>query len=85
VGWFFRKSIRLLPGVRINLSKSGPRLSIGVPGIRASIDTEGKTRIYGGMGPIRYQKSITANSVANPPGRRQGVLTFMKMLLGGHR
>jgi hypothetical protein len=85
LGWFFRKSIRLLPGVRINLSKSGPRLSVGVPGIGASIDTEGKARIYGGMGPVRYQKSITANSVSTPPVRSQGVMTFVKRLLSARR
>lgn len=85
MGWFFRKSLRLLPGVRITLSKSGPRLSIGVPGIRASVDTGGKARIYGGIGPIRYQKSIAANSASKPPVQSQGVLNFVKMLLGGHR
>lgn len=70
MGWFFRKSLCLMPGVRINLSKSGPRLSIGVPGIRASIDTEGKTRIYGGMGAIRYQKSMRQT---RRPRRQYGV------------
>ena len=38
MGWSFRKSLRLLPGIRLNLSRSGPRLSVGVPGARASID-----------------------------------------------
>jgi Protein of unknown function (DUF4236) len=58
MGWFFRKSFRLLPGVRVNLSKSGPRISVGVPGARASVDVHGKARVYGGEGPIRYQKAI---------------------------
>lgn len=54
--------MRLLPGIRINLSKSGPRLSVGVPGARASIDIHGKARIYGGKGPLRVQKAITVGS-----------------------
>lgn len=58
MGWFLRKSFRLLPGVRLNLSKSGPRVSVGVPGARASMDLRGKGRIYGGKGPVRYQKGI---------------------------
>lgn len=69
MGWFFRKSLRLLPGIRLNLSKSGPRLSIGVPGARASIDMQGKARIYGGKGPIRFQKAVTLTSQGTPERR----------------
>jgi hypothetical protein len=58
MGWSFRKSFRLLPGIRLNLSKSGPRLSVGVPGAHASIDMQGKARILGGKGPLRYQRGI---------------------------
>jgi hypothetical protein len=58
MGWSFRKSFRLLPGIRVNLSKSGPRLSVGFPGARASIDMNGKARVYGSAGPIRFQKQM---------------------------
>lgn len=58
MGWSLRKSFGLLPGIRLNLSKSGPRISIGVPGARASFDVHGKGRIYGGTGPIRFQKQV---------------------------
>ncbi len=85
MGWFFRKSIRLLPGIKINLSKSGPRLSVGVPGIRASIDPQGKTRLYGGMGPLRYQKSLTTTPARKSPARDTGLWAFVKTLIGGHR
>jgi hypothetical protein len=72
MAWFFRKSFRLLSGVRINLSKSGPRLSVGVPGARASIDMEGKTRLYGGMGPVgghpcQQLRGLLHNGVAGVP------------------
>ena len=59
MGWSFRKSVRLLPGIRLNFSKSGPRLSVGMPGARASIDVQGNARIYAGKGPLRFQKSIS--------------------------
>lgn len=83
MGWFFRKSLRLLPGVRINISKSGPRLSIGVPGARASIDIEGKTRIYGGVGPVRYQKKVTIGANNKPKAKDSGLLGFIKGMFGG--
>ena len=83
MGWSFRKSFRLLPGVRINLSKRGPRLSVGVPGARASIDMEGKTRLYGGVGPIRYQKSVTFGGSDKPKSKGGGLLGFIRGMLGG--
>jgi len=83
MGWFLRKSFRLLPGVRINLSKSGPRLSVGVPGARASIDMEGKTRLYGGMGPVRYQKTVTIGPNNKPRAKDGGLLEFIKGMFGG--
>jgi hypothetical protein len=82
MGWSFRKSLRLLPGIRINLSKSGPRLSVGVPGARASIDIHGKARIYGGKGPLRYQKALTLASLSSPTNAaRVGIVSFFKKLI----
>jgi hypothetical protein len=78
MGWFFRKSFRLLPGVRLNVSKSGPRLSVGVPGARASIGMDGKTRIYGGVGPVRYRKTVTAGSSLNHKSKDGGLAAFLK-------
>lgn len=83
MGWSLRKSFRLLPGVRINLSKRGPRLSIGVPGARASIDTEGKTKLYGGKGPVRYQKTVTIGPNNKPRAKGGGLLGFIKGMFGG--
>lgn len=83
MGWFLRKSFRLLPGVRINISKSGPRLSVGVPGARASIDMEGKTRLYGGTGPVRYQKRVTLGASGKPNAKGGGLLEFIKGMFGG--
>lgn len=81
MGWSFRKSFRLLPGIRLNLSRSGPRLSVGVPGARASIDTHGKARIYGGKGPIRFQKAV---NIGSPSGvdRRGWLSALIKNVIG---
>ncbi len=58
MGWFLRKSLRLGPGIRLNVSKSGPRLSVGVPGARASVGLDGRVRLFGGKGPLRFQKQF---------------------------
>jgi hypothetical protein len=77
MGWSFRKSIRVLPGIRISLSKSGPRLSVGIPGVRASVDMHGKTRFSGSAGPIRYQKNVTIGSAREPGVATSGLLTWL--------
>lgn len=42
MGLNFRKSINLIPGVKLNLSKSGASISTGVKGLRKSINTKGQ-------------------------------------------
>ena len=81
MGWSFRKSIRVLPGIRISLSKSGPRLSVGIPGVRASVDMHGKTRFSGSAGPIRYQKNVTIGQVRGDRVPTSGLATWVKKLL----
>ena len=44
MGLNFRKSITLLKGVKLNLSKSGPSLSFGRSGLRQSINLKGQGR-----------------------------------------
>lgn len=41
MGFRFRRSIRLLPGVRLNLSKGTPSLSVGPRGLTANIGRRG--------------------------------------------
>jgi hypothetical protein len=80
MSWSFRKSIRVLPGIRISLSKSGPRLSVGIPGVRASVDMHGKARLYAGAGPVRYQKSVSIGSAREPGVATSGLLTWVKKI-----
>lgn len=62
MGFTFRKSIKIGKNTRINLSsKGGVGISTGVKRARISTNKQG-TRIYGGIGPIRYQKKISNNS-----------------------
>lgn len=59
MGLSFRKSIQVLPGVKVNLSKSGVSLSTGIPGLHASINSKGQIRgtaSIPGTG-VRYTKT----------------------------
>src|SRR5436190_21606380 len=56
MGWSFRKSFRIAPGVRLNLSKRGLGWSVGGQGLRIGFGG-GRTRVSTGIGPLRYQKS----------------------------
>ena len=49
MGLRFRKSISLIPGVRLNFSKSGMSVSSGVPGFRKTINTKGQVTTTVGM------------------------------------
>ena len=61
MGFRFRKSIKILPGVKINLSKKGiSSVSVGRPGATVNISTDGKTRATVGVPGtgISYQKRL---------------------------
>lgn len=80
MGWSLRRSFRILPGVKLNLSKRGPRLSVGVPGARASIDLEGRAKFYGGKGPFRYQKTAKLGTASNSKQQSGSLIAFIKRL-----
>ena len=66
MGLRFRKSITLLPGVKLNLGKTGASLSVGVKGLHASIHTSGKmttTASLPGTG-ISYVKTKNVKTLA---------------------
>lgn len=43
MGWRFRKSVKLAPGVRVNFGKRGTSLSIGGKGFRKTFSSTGRT------------------------------------------
>jgi tetratricopeptide (TPR) repeat protein len=70
MGIRFRKSIKIAPGLRINLSKSGPSLSVGRPGATFNIGPKGTRTTVGAPGTgISYttQKSWGAATGAKQP------------------
>ena len=66
MGLNFRKSITILPGVRLNLSKSGISASFGKKGIRQSISTTGRARTTIGIPGtgVYYTKQTNVKKLA---------------------
>lgn len=71
MGFRMRKSIKLAPGVRLNVSKSGVGASVGGRGGRYSVHSSGRRTVSAGSGVIpgvSYQKSV-GGSRASAGGR----------------
>jgi hypothetical protein len=75
VGWRYRSSIRLLPGLRVNLSKSGASLSLGRRGatvnlgrrgIRGTVGLPGTGISYSETAPWHQRAGEAAKSNAAP-------------------
>lgn len=60
MGWSFRESFKILPGVRINLSRKGVGASVGVKGLHLGVGGGRAPRITGGFGPLHYYRSLGA-------------------------
>jgi hypothetical protein len=67
MGFRFRKSIKLLPGIRINLSKSGISTSVGVPGATVNFSDKG-TRTTVGIPGTGLSYSERSSSTRADPG-----------------
>lgn len=66
MGFRFRRSVRIAPGLRLNLSKSGVSASLGRPGAVVNIGRRGVEGSAGLPGTgLSYRSRIA--------GRRQGV------------
>ena len=65
MGLCFRKSITIAPGVRINLSKSGPSISFGKSGLRETISATGKSTTSIGIPGtgVYYKKSFDLKKI----------------------
>ena len=77
MGFRMRRSVQLLPGVRMNLSKSGIGYSVGVKGFRVSHGADGKVRrtvsLPGtGMSYVTVVDDDGADSGSSPAPRRSG-------------
>lgn len=64
----FHRGMRLLPGVRLNLSKSGPSLSLGVTGARVNLGPQGLRTTVGlpGTGLSMIERKSWGKLTAKP-------------------
>ena len=82
MGWRYRSSIRLIPGIRVNLSKSGASLSVGGRGatvnfgrrgIRGTVGLPGSGLSYSESAPWHRRLARRAGELAaNPTPVRRG-------------
>lgn len=62
MGWIFRKSVKVAPGLRANFSKSGVSISVGVKGARITRGKNGVTTSVGIPGSGLYHRSYSSYS-----------------------
>lgn len=68
MGFRFQKRIKIAPGVRLNISKSGISTSLGVNGATVNIGKDGVQRTIGIPGTgLSHRKRILKSSEAPPP------------------
>lgn len=74
MGFRMRKSIKIAPGIRMNVSKSGVGMSAGVKGARISKGADGRTRTTVGIPGSGISHTTTSSSSrkpSRPPAPRQ--------------
>ena len=88
----FRRSIRILPGLRINLSKGGASVSVGGPGASINVGKRGVTRTIGIPGTgisdrsvigLPHQDHHDGDLVQSmPPRRGHALQTVVSVIMG---
>ena len=80
MGFRFRKTIKLLPGLRLNLSKSGVSASVGKAGATVNISDKGVRGTVGLPGTgISYTERLSSGEPA-PGGKTSRWLIVMLLL-----
>jgi hypothetical protein len=79
--FYLRKQIKIAPGVRLNISKSGLGLSAGVRGARISRGPRG-TEINLGRGGLYYRRTLRTRRRARPTARAARSLLGWQLWMG---
>jgi hypothetical protein len=58
MAWGFRKSVKLAPGVRLNLGKRGAGVSVGRRGVRASANTRGQRSLSASLLGLFWRRKV---------------------------
>ena len=54
----YRKSFKIAPGLKLNLSKHGPSVSAGPKGAKVSVNTRGEKRASAGRFGMFWRKKL---------------------------
>ena len=75
MGFRFRRSITLFPGVRINLSKSGVSTSIGAPGATLNVGSKRGARVTVGIpgSGLSYSEKLPTVAGRDAAGQKTGI------------
>ena len=58
MGFFFRKSLKIAPGIRLNLSKRGAGISAGPRGTKVSVNSRGERRASLSFKGLNWRKRL---------------------------
>lgn len=84
MGFRFRKSFRLLPGIRLNLSKSGMSTSIGRRGATVNLSERGARGTVGLPGTgLSYSQNLTSSGRRSSPGSTATLVVLLLVILAG--
>lgn len=78
--FFLRKAVRLGKFFRLNLSKSGAGVSIGVKGLRVSLGPRGN-ELHGGRYGLYFRRRLAASWLKNPLNTPAGQRALLRVVL----
>jgi len=78
MGWSFRKSFKVAPGIRLNLSKGGVGISGGVKGFRVGVGPRG-TNVSAGRDGLYYRKQLGGGF--SSPRAKSSMLTSVVVII----
>lgn len=80
MGWNFRRSVKLFPGIRLNVGKTGASVSFGVRGLRTTVGRRGTATTVGlpGSGLSFTARASATSTTVDAEG-------FERELLEGRR
>lgn len=87
MGFRFRRSMKIAPGIRLNLTKTGVGISAGVRGARVSVHSSGRTTTTAGLPGtgLSWVSTGIARSTASRPGETPWMPTPGRLSPKSHR
>jgi hypothetical protein len=88
MGFNFKKSLKIIPGVRLNVSKTGFSMSLGTKGAMVNLKRGRKSKVTVGLPGtgLSYSDHLGSDipqlSTNQPAGSRTGISTLMKWVIG---